>query len=225
MAGEIAEISTFLNILRAICQAMETQLGSDSTADPDDSPRSCSTTNGSTASAPTLSCNHSAFGRPKLDKLTGTLLEIPILSKSFSFIHSNESRMDVASTSRGEAIHAEVSCVELPSQAESRSTGKPLSSERRDRGDRGAPGAGPYHWYRSPADTAPGNGFGSLAISSVSSGPEELADARVPSRFLSPGRMGHACPRIPYLLRSPGGFTMDITHFGIGKCRRIDTEL
>ena len=62
--------------------------------------------------------------------------------------------MDVASTSRGEAIHAEVSCVELPSQAESRSTGKPLSSERRDRGDRGAPGAGPYHWYRSPADTS-----------------------------------------------------------------------
>src|SRR5271166_2352641 len=79
-------------------------------------------------------CNHLAFSRLRLDKLTGTLLEIPILSKGLSFIHSNESRMDVASTARGEAIHAEVSCVELPSQAESRSTGKPLSSERRDRG-------------------------------------------------------------------------------------------
>ena len=183
------------------------------------------TQDGSTASAPTLCMQLFGLRPSKLDKLTGTSLEIPILSKRSLLIHPNESRMDVASTARGEAIHAEVSCVVLPSQAESRSTGKPLSSERRDRGDRGAPGAGPYHWYRSPAGTAPGKWFwkpGNLVVFKWS---WVLADARVPSRFLSLGRMGHACPRIPYLLRSSGGFTMDITHFGIGKCCRIDTEL
>jgi len=73
--------------------------------------------------------------------------------------------------------------------------------------------------------TYPADGFwkpGNLVVFKWSWG---LADARAPSRFLSLGRMGHACPRIPYLFRSPGGFTMDTTHFGIGKCCRIDTEL
>src|SRR5271166_6735308 len=168
-------------------------------------------------------CNHLAFGRPNLASWLECCSKFRYYQEGFSFIHSNESRMDVASTSRGEAIHAEVSCAELPSQAESRSTGKPLSSERRDRGDRGAPGAGPYHWYRFPADTVPGRWFwkpGNLVVFKWSWG---WADARVPSRFLSLGRMGHACPGISYLLRSPGGFTLDITHFGIGKCCRIDS--
>ena len=66
----------------------------------------------------------------KLNKLTRSRLENPILSKRLILIRCAEPRMGIASASRGEAIHAEVSCAQLPSSAKRRSAGKPLPSER-----------------------------------------------------------------------------------------------